>query len=209
MRKLDSEPEMELFNLVRMADGLGESEFNQDYFEAWCEGRTEYPMIDACMRQIITAGWLDFRMRAMLVNFAACHLWLKWRKPGLHLARRFLDFEPGIHWSQMQCGTTGINTLRIYSPARQALSHDPDGNDLRRWVPEYGTAHYPPPIADERAALADARDRMFALCRTIAAHENAEAIHQRHGLRRSGLAQRVKRRRQVSRLSSVQMELFK
>jgi deoxyribodipyrimidine photo-lyase len=210
IQKLESEPEIERLNLARTADGLRESEFNRDYFDAWREGRTGYPMVDACMRQLIATGWLNFRMRAMLVSFAAYHLWLHWREPGLHLARQFLDFEPGIHWSQMQMqsGTTGINTLRIYSPARQAFNHDPTGNYVRRWVPEYGTAHYPPPIVDERAALARAKDRMFALRRTIAAREEAEAIQQRHGSRRSGLAQSGKRRSQAPRPASVQMELF-
>ena len=82
------------------------------------------------MRQLRATGWLNFRMRAMLVSFAAYHLWLHWREPGLFLARQFLDFEPGIHWSQMQMqsGTTGINTLRIYSPSKQARDQDPQGH---------------------------------------------------------------------------------
>jgi len=71
--------------------------------------------VDACMRALIQTGWINFRMRAMLVSFSSYHLWLHWREPGLHLARVFTDYEPGIHWSQvqMQSGTTGINTLRI------------------------------------------------------------------------------------------------
>jgi deoxyribodipyrimidine photo-lyase len=157
--------------------------------QAWCDGRTGLPMVDACMRQLNATGWLNFRMRAMLVSVAAYHLWLHWRAPGLHLARQFLDFEAGIHWPQMQMqsGTTGINTLRMYSPARQAADHDPEGAYIRRWVPEFGTPAYPAPIVDERAAIAAAKQALYGLRRSDGARTEADAIQLRHGSRRSGL----------------------
>ena len=82
-------------------------------------------------------GWLNFRMRAMRVSVAAYPLWLHWRPVGLWLAQQFLDYEPGIHWSemQMQSGTTGINTTRIYNPIKQAKDHDPEGHLVRHWLP--------------------------------------------------------------------------
>jgi deoxyribodipyrimidine photo-lyase len=82
-------------------------------------------------------GWLNFRMRAMLVSVAAYPLWLDWRPVGQWLATQFLDYEPGIHWSQlqMQSGTTGINTTRVYNPIKQAQDHDPKGIFVRRWLP--------------------------------------------------------------------------
>jgi deoxyribodipyrimidine photo-lyase len=195
MQKLEDEPALEWRNVARSVDGLragdgvNEQPIDRERLEAWTEGRTGYPMVDACMRQLRATGWLNFRMRAMLVSFAAYHLWLHWREPGLFLARQFLDFEPGIHWSQMQMqsGTTGINTLRVYSPSKQAQDHDPHGVYVRQWVPEVGTAAYPAPIVDERAAVAAAKAKLYALRGTPEARTEAGAIQHKHGSRKSGL----------------------
>ncbi len=189
MQKLESEPQIEWRNVARVCDGLREQAFDRERFDAWRTGNTGYPMVDACMRCLNATGWINFRMRAMLVSFAAYHLWLHWREPGLHLARQFLDFEPGIHWSQMQMqsGTTGINTLRMYSPARQHADHDPRSEFIRRWLPEYGTAAYVRPIVDERAALHLARQRLYTLRRTPEARREAAEVQRRHGSRRGGL----------------------
>ena len=70
-------------------DGLRWDNFNEKYFEAWKAGMTGYPMVDACMRALTATGWLNFRMRAMVMSFASYHLWLHWRKPALHLANLF------------------------------------------------------------------------------------------------------------------------
>ena len=74
----------------------------------------------------------------MLVSFASYHLWLDWRLTAKHLAQQFLDYEPGIHYSQiqMQSGTTGMNSIRIYNPIKQGMDQDPDGNFIKQWVPE-------------------------------------------------------------------------
>jgi deoxyribodipyrimidine photo-lyase len=162
------------------------------------------------MRQLVATGWLNFRMRAMLVSFAAYHLWLHWREPGLFLARQFLDFEPGIHWSQlqMQSGTTGINTLRIYSPAKQAQDQDPRGEYVRRWVPEYGTDAYPQPIVDERTALAAAKEKLYGLRKTADARLEAGSIQHQHGSRKSGLPQSGTKARKPRKVDERQGQLF-
>ena len=89
-----------------------------------------YPMVDACMRSLRHSGWLNFRMRCLLVSFACYQLWLDWRPLTPAMARLFLDYEPGIHYPQfqMQAGTTGINANRIYSAAKQVVVQGTGGN---------------------------------------------------------------------------------
>ena len=137
IQKLESEPAIEWRNMHRGYDGLREQDFNLDYFEALKNARTGWPMVDACVVMLRETGWLNFRMRAMLVSVAAYPLWLHWRPVGDWLATQFLDYEPGIHWSQlqMQSGTTGINTTRVYNPIKQAQDHDPHGQFVKRWLP--------------------------------------------------------------------------
>jgi deoxyribodipyrimidine photo-lyase len=99
---------------------------------------TGYPFVDACMRSLNATKWLNFRARAMLVSFASYALNLDWRRFAPHLARTFLDYEPGIHYSQlqMQSGTTYGSPPRIYNPIKQSVEKDPEGEFIRRWVPE-------------------------------------------------------------------------
>jgi deoxyribodipyrimidine photo-lyase len=137
IQKLESEPAIEWRNMHRGYDDLREQAFNLEYFEALKDARTGWPMVDACVVMLRETGWLNFRMRSMLVSVAAYPLWLHWRPVGEWLATQFLDYEPGIHWSQlqMQSGTTGINTTRVYNPIKQAQDHDPHGVFVRRWLP--------------------------------------------------------------------------
>jgi len=189
VQKLESEPAIEQRNPHRGFDGLRNEGALDDEerrrLQAWSDGRTGWPIVDASMRMLAATGWLNFRMRAMLASIAAYPLWLHWREPGRVLARRFVDYEPGIHWPQlhMQSGVTGINATRVYSPARQQHDQDPDGRFVRRWIPELGTTEYPPPIVDWASAAAAARDRVWAVRRDPDAQRAARAVWQRHGSR--------------------------
>ncbi len=210
IQKLEDEPALESRNFSRAYDGLREGDFNDERFAAWCDGRTGYPLVDACMRALHRSGWINFRMRAMLASFAAYHLWLHWQPTAVYLARLFLDYEPGIHYPQfqMQSGVTGINSIRIYSPAKQALDHDLDGAFVRRFVPELANvpaafiaephlmpadmqakfgcrigSDYPAPVVEHAAAYAKAREQLGAIRRTDFARREAQRVYARHGSR--------------------------
>jgi deoxyribodipyrimidine photo-lyase len=188
IQKLESEPELETQNVHRGYDSLRENDWNEEYFSALSAARTGWPLVDACVLMLKDTGWINFRMRAMIVSTAAYPLWLHWRTVGQWLARHFLDYEPGIHWSQMQMqsGTTGINIPRIYNPIKQARDHDPQGIFVRKWIPalrkvpntwvfepwrltsemkqQFGIADpkaLPSPIVDLEIATREAKHRLY------------------------------------------------
>ena len=213
MQKFEDEPAIEERDLHPAYRGR-RPEAEADVLRRWIEGETGYPFLDACMRALKTTGWLNFRMRAMAAAFSSYHLWQDWRRPAQALAARFVDFEPGIHYPQfqMQSGTTGVNTPRIYNPVKQSLEQDPDGVFIARWVPELATLPpalrhepwratqeglaaagvrlgetYPERLVDHEQAARMARERIGAIRAGEDHAPAARAIQSRHGSRKSGL----------------------
>ncbi len=170
-----------------------------ELLQAWIHGNTGIPLVDACMRCLQSTGFLNFRMRAMLVTTGCFGLRLSWRVLQYPLARVFYDYEPGIHFSQvqMQAGIVGINTMRVYNPHKQLLDHDPDCRFTKKWVPELrnftskqianynnqSLGDYPTPVCDIAANSTAVKDQISQIKKSDEAIEPTAAVLAKHGSR--------------------------
>jgi deoxyribodipyrimidine photo-lyase len=211
IQKFESECRMEFENLNKGFNHI-RTEVNKAFVAAWQAGTTGYPLVDACMNCVMVTGYLNFRMRSMLVSFLTYHLWQPWQSGAHHLARQFLDYEPGIHYPQfqMQAGTMGVNTIRMYNPIKQSKDHDPQGIFVKKWLPVlqhvpeqfihepwtmteieqqlYQCAigeHYPLPIVDLHASGVHARDILWSVKKSKAVQDNNKGILKKHTRRKT------------------------
>lgn len=138
IQKLESEPRFEYENAMNLYDTI-RTEYDERIMSAIENARTGIPFIDGVVRQLQATGWINFRARATLVSFVVNTCMQPWKGRWAHwLARHFTDYEPGIHYPQlqMQSGTMGINTIRIYNPVKQLHDKDTDGRFVATWLPE-------------------------------------------------------------------------
>ena len=229
IQKLEMEPNLDLVAQNPIIEKNLDRKLDSEKFLRWKEGKTGWPFFDACMRQLTSTGWINFRMRAMMMSAASYNLWLPWRETGIFLAKQFLDYEPGIHWSQvgMQSGTTGINTIRAYSMTKQGRDHDPKGDYIRKWVPELSMVptdfihepwkmpeslqeviicrigvEYPEPIVNELVSRKNGVSKSYSARTGDEARRISKKVLQVHGSRSRN------RRNTKKKSSSVQQKLF-
>ncbi len=135
---------------------------NQQEFEAWCAGKTGYPIVDAGMRQMNETGFMHNRLRMITASFLTKHLLIDWRWGEAYFARQLLDYDyasncGGWQWAA-SCGCDAVPYFRIFSPDQQVKRFDKDLAFIRKWVPELDTFDYPEPIVAHDVARQRALD---------------------------------------------------
>jgi len=199
IQRLESEPEMEFRALSEPLSNLDYRD-SADAHQRWLDGLTGLPMLDAAMRCLRATGFINFRMRAMIVTTLCFGFRQSWHSLLHPLASVFNDYEPGIHiaQTQMQASVVGINTVRIYSPHKQLLDQDPDCIFVKRWIPELRRfaprsiadyehrqlGNYPSCNVDIKANANLMRSEIYAIRKTEKGRAAAAEVLEKHGSRR-------------------------
>lgn len=129
---------------------------NKEEFEAWCQGKTGYPIVDAGMRELNTTGYMHNRVRMIAASFLTKHLLIDWRWGEAYFAQKLLDYDlasnnGGWQWASGS-GTDAAPYFRIFNPWTQQDKFDKHKAYIKNWIPEYGTPQYPQPIVDHKEA---------------------------------------------------------
>jgi len=139
-QKLADNPRLTEEAVNPVLQGLFASDDERDPYliEAWKEGRTGFPMVDASMRALVETGWLNFRMRAMVASFFGYILKQWWKVGADFMYYHLIDADPAINYAQwqMQCGLVGCHPNRVYNPRKQTRENDSEGEFTREYVPE-------------------------------------------------------------------------
>ncbi len=129
---------------------------DKEGFEAWCEGRTGYPIVDAGMRELNGTGFMHNRVRMITASFLTKHLLIDWRWGEAYFAKKLLDFELASNNGSWQwaagSGCDAAPYFRVFNPTSQTKKFDPEHRYIRKWVPEYQEMDYPKPIVDHKQA---------------------------------------------------------
>ena len=231
IQKLESEPELEFREFHPFFSNIRSR--NSYLLKLWSEGKTGYPFLDACMRFLNYYGWINFRMRAMLMSFASYNLWLPWQDSGLLLAQKFIDYEPGIHWCQcqMQSGTTSLNINRIYNPIKQGKDYDRNGHFIKNWVPELREipeifihepwlinnskdyeslkeTNYVKPIVELISSSKKARKYFHEISKRQGYWEISKKIYEKHGSRKSSIRKKSRNlKKEKAIFSQIELNL--
>lgn len=127
-----------------------EWENNQTHFQAWCAGKTGYPIVDAGMRELNATGYMHNRLRMITASFLTKHLLIDWRWGEAYFAKKLLDFElssnnGGWQWAAGS-GCDAAPYFRIFNPYLQTQKFDPSCKYVKQWVPEFESTTYQHPI---------------------------------------------------------------
>ena len=137
-------------------------ENNKKHFEAWCEGKTGYPLVDAGMRELNETGLMHNRVRMITASFLTKHLLIDWRWGEAYFAEKLLDFElasnnGGWQWAA-SCGCDAAPYFRIFNATAQLKKFDKELRYVRKWIAEFDSLQYPKPIIEHRFARQRAID---------------------------------------------------